>query len=66
MVAQIDADDPVLFAEGTGQQAEVVEAAKQPVDQNDCRALTLLLEVQYAVLLQNDTLSVVGAYRCFI
>ncbi len=66
VVAQIDADDPVLFAEGTGQQAEVIEAAKQAVDQNDRRALTLLLEVQYAVLLQNDTLSVVGAYRCFI
>lgn len=66
MVAQIDADDPIVFAEGSGQQAEVVEAAKQAVDQNDRRALTLLLEVQYAVLLQNDTLSVVGAYRCFI
>ena len=66
MVAQIDADDPVLLAERAGQQAEVVEAAKQAVDQNDRRALTLLLEVQYAVLLQNDTLSVVGAYRYFI
>ncbi len=66
MVAQIDADDPIVLTKGTGQQAEVVEAAKQAVDQNDRRALTLFLEVQYAVLLQNDTLSVVGAYRCFI
>ena len=60
-VAQIDADDPVLFAEGARQQAEVVQAAKEAMDQHDSRAFALILEVQSWVLLQNDTLSVVGS-----
>ncbi|MNT26272.1 hypothetical protein D3C72_1618340 [compost metagenome] len=46
VVAQIDADDPVLLAEGAGQQAEVVQAAEQAVDQHDDRALSLILEIQ--------------------
>lgn len=46
VVAQIDADDPVLFAQRARQQTEVVEAAEQPVDQYDGLALALLLEVQ--------------------
>ena len=46
VVAQIDADDPVLLAEGAGQQAQVVQAAEQAVDQHDDRALSLILEIQ--------------------
>ena len=61
VIAQIDADDPVLFAEGARQQAEVVQAAKEAMDQHDSRAFALILEVQSWVLLQNDTLSVVGS-----
>ena len=61
MIAQIDADDPVLFAEGARQQAEVVQAAKEAMDQHDSLAFALFLEVQSWVLFQNDTLSVVGS-----
>ncbi|MNH41611.1 hypothetical protein D3C79_1031440 [compost metagenome] len=46
VVAQIDADDPAVFAQGAGQQAEVVQAAEQAVDQHDDRALSLILEIQ--------------------
>lgn len=45
VIAQIDADDPVLFAEGARQQAEVVQAAKEAMDQHDSRAFALFLEV---------------------
>ena len=48
-------------SQGARQQAEVVQAAKEAMDQHDSRAFALFLEVQSWVLLQNDTLSVVGS-----
>ncbi|MNW20459.1 hypothetical protein D3C71_2208640 [compost metagenome] len=55
-----------MFTERAGQQAEVVQAAEQAVDQDDGRALALFLEMQKLIVLQNNTLSVVGCFARFL
>ncbi|MNF97804.1 hypothetical protein D3C84_806460 [compost metagenome] len=66
MIAQVQADDPAVFTERAGQQAEIVQAAEQAVDQDDGRALALFLEMQKLIVLQNNTLSVVGCFARFL
>ncbi|MNP86088.1 hypothetical protein D3C76_1861230 [compost metagenome] len=55
-----------MFTERAGQQAEIVQAAEQAVDQDDGRALALFLEMQKLIVLQNNTLSVVGCFARFL
>ncbi len=46
VVAQVEADDAILVRQRTGQQAQVVQAAKEAMDQYHGRALALILVIK--------------------